>query len=374
MPGSSYCPDPDDDRPALGLGACRGGGGAAGGGAGPVQHHGADLLARGAVGVAGAEDDRVGPGAEDQRDGEGEGPLRSALGLLVDLRSVEEDGHLGDPAAGGQDRGEDRILVGEAGLVLRIADGEGERGPELVMDGADLLVVEAVGLGGGDDDGVGPLAEGEEDVQREGADGGGLLDAGDLAAIEGDEDAAHAGGAGDEAGEGDAVLLDAGLVARGAEGELEGARRGRLRDAWPWPLTARGAPAGGEGAAQGGPAGAAGPGLFRRGVVEHGAGRLMSLPGRIGRGDQQDVLALAERDGEVQPEDGLGLGTLVDPGDLDGVQGDEDLGDALPAGHLADDLEPVRGQPRLVGRLVQGDLEGPTPAPAARVQGDDLEV
>ena len=54
--------------------------------------------------------------------------------------------------------------------------------------------------------------------------------AGDLAAIEGDEDAADAGGAGDEAGQGDGVLLDAGLVARGAEGELEGARRGRLRD------------------------------------------------------------------------------------------------------------------------------------------------
>ena len=110
----------------------------------------------------------------------------------------------------------------------------------LVVDGADLLVVEAVGLGGGDDDGVGPLAEGEEDVQGEGADGGRLLDAGDLAAIEGDEDAADAGGAGDEAGQGDGVLLDAGLVARGAEGELEGARRGRLRDAWRWRLAATG--------------------------------------------------------------------------------------------------------------------------------------
>ena len=100
----------------------------------------------------------------------------------------------------------------------------------------------------------------------------------------------------------------------------------------------------------------------------------MGFAGRIGGGDEEDVLALAERDGEVQAEDRLGLVALVEPGDLDGVQGDEDLGDALPAGDLADDLEPVRGQSRLVGRLVQGHLKRPARAPVARLQSDHLEV
>ena len=217
----------------------------------------------------------------------------------------------------------------------------------------------------------GPLAEGEEDVQGEGADGGGLLEPGDLAAIEGDEDAADAGGAGDEAGQGDAVLLDAGLIARGAEGEQEGAGRGRLRDAWRGRLAVRDGAAGdqgGQGAAQGGPADTR-SGLFRRGVVEHGAGRLVGLPGRIGGGDEEDVLARAEGDGEVQAEDRLGLGALVDPGDLDGVQGDEDLGDALPAGDLADDEEPVRGQPRLVEPAPPGSPEAARARPGRLAPG-----
>ena len=162
----------------------------------------------------------------------------------MDLRPVEDDRDPGDAAAGGEDRGEHGVLVGEPGLVLRIADGEGEGGEPLEVDGADLLVVEAVGLGGGDDDRVRPLPEGEEEVQGEGADGGRLLDAGHFAAIEGDEDAVDAVAAGDEPGQGDGVLLDAGLITRGAEGELEGARRGGLRNrgggasppAGSWPL------------------------------------------------------------------------------------------------------------------------------------------
>ena len=150
----------------------------------------------------------------------------------------------------------------------------------LVVDGADLLVVEAVGLGRGDDDRVRPLAEREEEVQGEGADGGRLLDPGHLAAIEGDEDAVDAVAARDEPGQGDGVLLDADLIARGAEGELEGARRGGLRESWRGRLATSGESAtstGDQGAAQRGPAGAGG-GLLRRGLVEHGARALVVSP------------------------------------------------------------------------------------------------
>ena len=130
MPGSSYCPTPTTiaQRSGSGRGAGGGGGGRGGGAPGAVEDDGADLLTDGAVRIAGTEHDRVGPGLDDQRHGDGEGPLGGALGLLVDLRPVEDDRDPGDAAAGGEDRGEDGVLVGEPGLVLRIADGEGEGG------------------------------------------------------------------------------------------------------------------------------------------------------------------------------------------------------------------------------------------------------
>ncbi len=243
------------------------------------------------------------------------------------------------------------------------------------MDGADLLVVEAVGLGRGDDDRVRPLAEGDEEVQREGADRGGLLDACHLAAIEGDKHPAHTRSAGDQPREGDAVLLDAGLVARGAEGELEAARRPGLREAWRDRARAGVALGASAGVAspQGDPEGSGG-GLLRRGLVEDGARRLVSLARRIARRDQDDVLPYAEGNGHVEPDDGLRPVTLVDPGDLDRIQGDCDLRDALAAGDLADDLDFVHGQPRLVGWLLQDHLQGHAPDTVARLQGDHLEV
>ena len=129
MPGSSYWPTPTTTAQRSGSGRGRRGGAPRRGLPRARSRMTVRISWRGVPSGSAALNTMVlAPGPEDQGDGEGEGALGGALGLLVDLGAVEEDGDPGDAAPGGEDRGEDGVLVGEAGLVFRIADGEGEGG------------------------------------------------------------------------------------------------------------------------------------------------------------------------------------------------------------------------------------------------------
>ena len=96
---------PDDDRPALGLGASGAGAGADPPPIGRVVDHRPDVLAPGAVGLDGREDDRVGARPQRERDRECERLLRFTLGLLMHLDPVEGDRRLSHAATGRDDGG-----------------------------------------------------------------------------------------------------------------------------------------------------------------------------------------------------------------------------------------------------------------------------
>jgi hypothetical protein len=180
-----------------------------------------------------AEDDALGPGLSER---DREGSVFEARGrLLMDLDPIEGDRRLRHAATAGDDGGQDRDLVGDVGAVLRIADGQRQRRGLLVENGADLLVVGAAGVAGGEHDGVGSLPEGQREVQRDGSRRGRLVQARDLAAVHGDQDARHPLGVRDDAGEGHRLLLDAGLIRGRGEEDFEG--RG-LGDAHPGPAPA----------------------------------------------------------------------------------------------------------------------------------------
>ncbi len=179
-------------------------------------------MAPGAVRLDGREDDRVRARPQRERDRERERPLRLALGLLVHWDPIEGDRYLGHTATARDDGGQDGDLVRDAGAIFRIADGQRERGEPLVVNGPDFLVVGAGGVAGGEDDGVGAFPERQREVQRDRPGRGRLVQARDLAAVHGNEDARHPLRTRDDAGEGHRVLLHAGLIQGRGEEHLQG--------------------------------------------------------------------------------------------------------------------------------------------------------
>ena len=193
------------------------------------------------------------------------------------------------------------------------------------MNGPDLLVVGAVGVAGGDDDGVGAFPERQREVQRDRSGRGRLVQARNFAAVHGHQDACHPLRTRDDAGEGHRILLHAGLVqGRGKEhreghdlGDTPvrnppGSRHGQL---------AQIRTTGGRRALSGS-------------FVEDGAGLLGRLAIRIRCRDQEDVLARTERGREVDANNRLRTIRRLQPGHLRRVQGDGHQSNPAIAGPL----------------------------------------
>ena len=208
-----------------------GGAGAAGrgrdrdGGLDPLQDHRAHLLPGRAVGLARGDHDGVRALAQGEGRAHRHRLLRAPLLLLMHLGPVQRDRDPADALARARDRRDHARLVGHAGAVLRVAHVHRERHQLLVMDRAHLLVHRAVGLGGGDHEGVLALGQLDREVHRHGGLLGAIVLAPELHAVGGDEDLPHAGAAVDDGRERHRLLVHARLVRGRRDRDAERGRR-----------------------------------------------------------------------------------------------------------------------------------------------------
>ena len=129
-----------------------------------LVHHGANLLADGAVGLAGADDDGVAPFAELDGRGHRDRLPGRALRLLQDLGAVEEHVDRRDALARADLGRHQARLIAHPRAVLRMTELHGQGHDAIEEHRADVLLGHPVGVGGGDHDGVLPVAQLERQV------------------------------------------------------------------------------------------------------------------------------------------------------------------------------------------------------------------